>query len=44
MFKLRKMHGRISVKTPDGERLHFMSISAALEFVRLATLMETYGV
>ena len=36
MFTLRKMFGRISVKCPDGTRLHFMNLMAALEYIKLA--------
>ena len=44
MFTLRKFYGRFSVKCPDGSRLHFMTLAAALEFVRLAKIMGTYEV
>lgn len=43
MFNLRKFYGRIRVKCPNGEELHFMSVSAALEFVRLATEGGTFN-
>lgn len=36
MFTLRRMFGRISVGCPDGSRLHFMKLIAALEFIKLA--------
>lgn len=43
MFTLRRMFGRISVGCPDGSRLHFMNLGAALEFIKLVTEGNIYG-